>query len=68
MVAPKRDSQRVVSEFAVGDKVRVLSGDGDGAAGVICTIGSVYRSGRCRVDLPNGGFRNLPPELLEKVQ
>lgn len=67
MTVPRR-SNRTASPFIAGDKVRVLSGDGDGAAGVVCTVGKVYRSGRCRVDLPNGGFRNLPPELLEKVQ
>lgn len=59
---------RVVRQFSVGDKVRVLRGDGDGAAGKVCTIGNLYKSGRCRVDLPDGGFRNLPPHLLERVE
>lgn len=49
-----------------GDRVKVV-GDQDGAAGKVATIGRVYRSGRCRVDFPDGSFRNLPPESLEVV-
>ena len=51
-----------------GDKVLVLQGDGDGADGQIGTVKTVYKSGRCCVVLPDGGFRNLPPRLLKVIE
>ena len=54
-------------QFSIGDRVRI-AGDGDGSSGVIGVIGNVYKSGRCRVDLPCGGFRNLKPICLERVE
>lgn len=53
--------------YEVGVSVEIC-GDGDGADGVHGTIGCVYKSGRCRVDLPDGGFRNLPTECLKVIQ
>lgn len=55
------------SLFRVGDRVRVRN-DGDGAEGATATVGRIYKSGRIRVDLDCGGFRNLPVTCLEKVQ
>ena len=52
--------------FVVGQRVSI-SADGDGAEGAIGVVGRIYRSGRCRVDLSCGGFRNLPPECLTVV-
>lgn len=54
-------------ELKVGDRVRV-AGDGDGAAGSIGTIKTVFRSGRCTVVFEDGGFRNLPPKCLEVIE
>jgi len=50
-----------------GMKVRV-AGDGDGSAGSIGTIKTVFKSGRCTVVFADGGFRNLPPKCLEVVE
>lgn len=55
------------SKLRTGVKVRI-TGDGDGADGVTGVVGTVFRSGRCTVWLPDGGFRNLPPVSLEIVE
>ena len=49
-----------------GDKVLILSGDGDGAEGKEAIVKMVYRSGRCLVEYGNN-WRNLPQKLLRKI-
>lgn len=54
-------------EYRVHDKV-LIRNDGDGADKTVGTIKSIYRSGRCMVLLPQGGFRNLHPRCLEVIR
>lgn len=51
----------------LGTRVRII-GDGDGASGVIGVVTKIYKSGRLRVDLPDGGIRNLAPDSVEVVK
>lgn len=68
-LAPRKRSLARVSpgNLSVGQRVLVLN-DGDGAHGSQGTIHAVYASGRCRVDLDKGGWRNLPPSQVKVIQ
>lgn len=51
-----------------GDAIRVKRNDGDGVAGLLGVVRTVYKSGRYCVELEDNSIRNLPPEAIEKVQ
>lgn len=61
-------SDNSMPSIKAGDRVLIVDGDGDGAAGQVGTVKTVYKSGRCCVVLPDGGFRNLPPRILKVVK
>lgn len=57
-----------MTDIQPGDAIRVKNNDGDGAAGLLGVVRTVYKSGRCCVELEDNSIRNLPPESLEKCE